>query len=78
MTVSAAASQAIAADAEGYTGADLAAVCREAALAALQEDIEAVAVADRHFSAALRAVVPSPPPPPALAAVYERYQRAGR
>ena len=70
--------QAIAAGAEGYTGADLAAVCREAALAALQEDIDAAVVSDRHFSAALAAVAPSPGPPPALAAVYERYRRAGR
>ncbi len=53
-------------------------MCREAALAALQENIKAVAVAARHFLAALRAVAPSPPPPPALAAVYERYHRAGR
>ena len=70
--------QALAAEAEGYTGADLAAVCREAALAALQEDIGAAAVAGRHFRAALELVAPSPPPPPALAAVYERYQRTGR
>ena len=70
--------QALAAASDGYTGADLAAVCREAALAALEEDIDAVAVAGRHFVAALRAVRPSPPPPPPLAAVYERFQRTGR
>ncbi len=70
--------QGLAAVSDGYTGADLAAACREAALAALEEDIDAAAVSARHFVAALRAVRPSPPPPPALAAVYERFQRTGR
>jgi SpoVK/Ycf46/Vps4 family AAA+-type ATPase len=52
----------LAGDAEGYTGADLAAVVREAGMAALQEDIEAAEVAQRHFVAALQQVPPSVPP----------------
>ncbi|PNG99305.1 hypothetical protein TSOC_014919, partial [Tetrabaena socialis] len=40
--------------------AELAAVCREAALAALREDLEGAAeVGGRHFEAALRAVRPA-------------------
>ncbi len=55
---------------ERYTGAELAAVCREAAMAALREDVVgAVAVAGRHFDAAVAGVVP------ALATdVLERYE----
>lgn len=44
---------------ERYTGAELEAVCREAAMAALREDIErASEVAMRHFEAAVKGVVP--------------------
>lgn len=44
---------------ERYTGAELEAVCREAAMSALREDIEkASEVAMRHFEAAVRGVVP--------------------
>jgi SpoVK/Ycf46/Vps4 family AAA+-type ATPase len=44
---------------ERYTGAELEAVCREAAMAALREDVErASEVAMRHFEAAVRGVVP--------------------
>jgi AAA family ATPase len=42
-----------------YTGADITAVCREAALAALEEDLGAAAVAARHFDLALLRVLPS-------------------
>jgi SpoVK/Ycf46/Vps4 family AAA+-type ATPase len=50
---------AIAARTENYTGAELEAVCREAAMAALREDVEkASQVAMRHFEAAVRGVVP--------------------
>jgi SpoVK/Ycf46/Vps4 family AAA+-type ATPase len=49
----------IAARTENYTGAELEAVCREAAMAALREDVEnASQVAMRHFEAAVRGVVP--------------------
>eukprot|EP00850_Spirogloea_muscicola_P005486 SM000025S08381 [mRNA] locus=s25:447550:453258:+ [translate_table: standard] len=44
---------------EGYTGADVAAVCREAALSALEETLEATEVHMRHFGAALACVPPS-------------------
>ncbi|KAK9825828.1 hypothetical protein WJX81_000622 [Elliptochloris bilobata] len=50
---------ALAASTPGYTGADLAAVVREAALAALQEDMGARTVAARHFAAALDEPLPS-------------------
>ncbi len=56
-------------------GADLASVCREAALCALTQDLDATHVALPHFSSAL--VLPSAPPSAALAAAYERFG-AGR
>ena len=43
-------------------GADLAAVCREAALSALEEDVGSERVSARHFDAALARVPASPPP----------------
>ncbi len=46
---------------EGYTGADLEALCREAALIALREDIKANVVKMRHFKKALEKVKPSLP-----------------
>jgi len=61
----------------GYTGADLAALCREAALAALEEDLESAAVSARHFAVAAARVPPSPAPRPELAATYERFKRPG-
>jgi len=44
---------------EGYTGADLEAVCREAALNAARENIDIDKVYMRHFMAALEKVKPS-------------------
>ncbi len=44
---------------EGYSGSDLEAVCREAAMAALREDISAKYVTRRHFEYALRKIRPS-------------------
>ncbi|MEM0121687.1 MAG: AAA family ATPase, partial [Thermoprotei archaeon] len=41
---------------EGYSGADLELLCREAALSALREDINSVTVRWRHFQEALRLV----------------------
>jgi AAA family ATPase len=43
---------------EGYSGAEIAAVCKEAALAALEEDIQAKVVRWKHFEKALSAVKP--------------------
>ncbi len=44
---------------QGYTGADIAAVCREAALTALRENMKPVPVQMKHFEKALKAVKPS-------------------
>ena len=44
---------------EGYTGADLAALVREAAMIALREDINSTTVRRRHFEEAVRKVRPS-------------------
>eukprot|EP01027_Heterolobosea_sp_BB2_P010480 GEZU01015377.1.p2 GENE.GEZU01015377.1~~GEZU01015377.1.p2 ORF type:complete len:141 (-),score=37.32 GEZU01015377.1:40-462(-) len=43
---------------DGYSGAELAAVCREAAYSALQEDIHAQRVSLKHFTNALQVVRP--------------------
>ena len=44
---------------EHFSGAELEALCREAALAALREDIDAAAVSARHFAAARAAMSPA-------------------
>ncbi len=44
---------------EGYTGSDIEAVCREAAIAALREDLKNKEVKKKHFLAALKMVGPS-------------------
>ncbi len=44
---------------EGYTGADIESVCREAAIASLREDLEAGYVDAKHFDKALNEVQPS-------------------
>jgi SpoVK/Ycf46/Vps4 family AAA+-type ATPase len=53
---------ALAAATDGFTGADLAQLCARAGLAALQENVDAQEVAQRHLSAALAALCPSAPP----------------
>ncbi|XP_077057568.1 ATPase family gene 2 protein homolog A-like, partial [Siphateles boraxobius] len=58
---------------ERYSGAEITAVCREAALQALQENIAAEHVTDTHFLAALDAVTPRIPQ--SLLQAYEKYQR---
>lgn len=68
----------LAAATPGYTGADIAAVCREAALAALDEDLDAAAVGGAHFAAAFARVRPSAAPGAELEAVYRDFERAGR
>jgi len=54
-----------------YSGAELAAVCREAALKAIQEDTEITHVSRRHFSAALVEIQPRIPTE--LLELYERF-----
>jgi len=49
----------LAAETEGYVGADLEGVCREAAMVALRENIQAKEVTMNHFIAALEIVKPS-------------------
>jgi len=44
---------------EGYVGSDIAALCREAAMLALREDIESKQVEMRHFREALKKVKPT-------------------
>jgi len=44
---------------EGYTGADIEAVCREAALIALREDMKPKKVSMKHFEEALKVIQPS-------------------
>ena len=67
---------ALAARTEGYSGAELAALCREAALAALEEDDDAAAVGARHFDHALTILTPRTPVETlAFFADYEAQQR---
>ncbi len=47
---------------EGYTGADIEAVCREAGLNALRENINAKQVTKKHFAAAMKKIRPSVTP----------------
>jgi transitional endoplasmic reticulum ATPase len=44
---------------EGYTGADVEALCREAAMLALREDPDAKVVKKKHFEKAMEKVLPS-------------------
>ncbi len=44
---------------EGYSGADIEAICREAGLAALRENIKAKEVTKKHFDEAMKKIRPS-------------------
>lgn len=57
---------------EMFSGAEISALCREAALAALQEDIESSKVLRRHFDAAFMAVKPRTSTE--LIELYKKYQ----
>ncbi|MFB0561618.1 MAG: CDC48 family AAA ATPase [Candidatus Lokiarchaeia archaeon] len=57
-------------EAKNYVGADIEAVCREAAMLALREDINADKVFLRHFEAAMKTVHPTVTPE--MARWYER------
>ena len=49
----------LAKETEGYSGADIAAVCREAGMNALREDIKSAKVSMKHFEKALKEIKPS-------------------
>lgn len=63
----------LAASTDGYVGADLAALCREAALCAYREDRDADRVRPEHFVKALERVAPS-----VDQATFDSYQKMGR
>ena len=51
--------KALAKKGEGYVGADIESVCREAAILALRKDMNAVKVTNEHFEEAIKKVKPS-------------------
>ncbi|CAI4223763.1 unnamed protein product [Auanema sp. JU1783] len=57
---------------EGYSGAELVALCRHAALVAMREDINAVNVCWSHFEEAFKAIVPRTEK--YLLDIYEQFQ----
>ncbi|XP_004426573.1 PREDICTED: spermatogenesis-associated protein 5 [Ceratotherium simum simum] len=57
---------------DSYSGAEIIAVCREAALLTLEEDIQARCIMRRHFTQALSTVTPRIPE--SLKRLYEDYQ----
>ncbi|XP_063975896.1 ATPase family gene 2 protein homolog A [Diachasmimorpha longicaudata] len=56
---------------DGYSGAEVQAICHEAALKALEENLNASSVSKEHFKAALSSVKPRTPR--ALVEMYEEY-----
>ena len=62
----------LASETEGYVGADIEAICREAAILALRKDIKAKEVRQEHFDEALGKVKPSVDAETKL--VYERLE----
>ncbi|XP_017878049.1 spermatogenesis-associated protein 5 isoform X2 [Ceratina calcarata] len=46
---------------EGYSGAEIQAICHEAAMKALEEDLNATAITKEHFKAALAIITPRTP-----------------
>lgn len=46
---------------EGYSGAEIQAICHEAAMKALEEDLNATAITKEHFKAALSIITPRTP-----------------
>ncbi|KAG7213884.1 hypothetical protein KM043_003091 [Ampulex compressa] len=56
---------------EGYSGAEIQAVCHEAAMKALEEDLDATTIGKEHFKAALSVVTPRTPA--SLMKLYDEY-----
>ncbi|KMQ86150.1 spermatogenesis-associated protein 5 [Lasius niger] len=56
---------------EGYTGAEIQAICHEAAMKALEESLNATVVTRKHFEAAFKTVAPRTPV--SLLKIYEDY-----
>lgn len=56
---------------EGYSGAEIQAICHEAAMKALEEDLSAAVITKEHFKAALAIVTPRTPP--SLINLYNSY-----
>ena len=61
---------------EGYSGAEIAAVCNEAALAALEENVAASEVHQKHFEIALSNLKPRISKD--LFAIYDKFQSEQR
>lgn len=60
---------------KGYSGAEINAVCHEAAMKALEEDLEAQFVTQGHFETALKLVTPRTPA--SLLKMYDDYLSEG-
>ena len=58
---------------QGYSGADLEALCREAAMIALREDLKSKEVKKEHFEKALKTIKPSIPKE--VSEWYERFTK---
>ncbi|XP_071568515.1 ATPase family gene 2 protein homolog A [Temnothorax nylanderi] len=56
----------------GYTGAEIQAMCHEAAMKALEEDLDATVVTKEHFNAAFRTITPRTPI--SLIKIYEDFK----
>ena len=56
---------------EGYSGAEIQAICHEAAMKALEEDLNAATITKEHFKAALAIITPRTPP--SLINLYGNY-----
>ena len=56
---------------EGYSGAEIQAICHEAAMKALEEDLNAATITKEHFKAALAIITPRTPP--SLIDLYSNY-----
>jgi transitional endoplasmic reticulum ATPase len=61
----------LAKETEGYSGADLAALCREAAMLVLRKDMKGKEVRTQHFREAMKSIKPSITPE--LARTYETF-----